>query len=151
MPALPVAAESAPGDLPLVEIDGNDLQSCALDEMVELGKPCGTEARLKAANNARLLVALEALREPFQLEHIPTRKRLDGGLSTAAEGALGIDLLFAAASRGFEDYRKHVVEMVVEGIPVKVLDIDGMILSKDTQRPEDIADRERLMRLKRRR
>ena len=105
----------------------------------------------KAVNNRKLLAALEALREPLRLAHMPTRKSLDGGVSTAAEGDLGIDLLFVAASRTFEDYREHIVEVEVDGVHVKMLDIDGMILSKDTARPEDVADRERLMRLKRRR
>ena len=105
----------------------------------------------KAANNGRLLAALEALRAPLNLERIPPRKSLDGGFSTAAEGDLGIDLLFVAASRTFEDYRKHIIEVVVDDVPVKLLDLDGMILSKDTGRPEDVADRERLLRLKRRR
>jgi hypothetical protein len=105
----------------------------------------------RAANNVKLLAALEALREPLNLDRIPARKSLDGGFSTAAEGDLGIDLLFVAASRTFEQYRKYVIELIVDDVPVKVLDLDGMILSKDTGRPEDVADRERLMRLKRRR
>jgi hypothetical protein len=105
----------------------------------------------KAANNRKLLAALEALRGPLHLEHFPTRESLAGGISTAAEGDLGIDLLFVAASRTFEDYRENIVEVVVDGVTVRLLDIDGMIMSKDTSRPEDLADRERLMRLKRRR
>ena len=44
-------------------------------------------------NNARLLKALAELREPLALDHIPEKKTLDGGLSTSAEGELGIDLL----------------------------------------------------------
>ncbi len=103
----------------------------------------------KPANNRKLLAALEALREPLHLEQIPARKSLDGGFSTAAEGDLGIDLLFVAASRTFEEYREHIIEVAVDDVRVKLLDIDGMIVSKDTGRPEDVADRERLMRLRR--
>lgn len=100
------------------------------------------------ANNKRLLAALEALRGALALEHVPERKTLDAGFSTSAEGVLGIDLLFVAASKTFDDYREHVVERTIEGVAVKMLDIDGMILSKQTDRPEDVADRQRLMRLK---
>jgi hypothetical protein len=100
------------------------------------------------ANNARLLAALKALGKSLRLDHVPAKKTLDGGFSTAAEGELGIDLLFVAASKTFEDYREHIVERVVQGVPVRVLDVDGMLMSKQTDRPEDIADRQRLQRLK---
>lgn len=100
------------------------------------------------ANNTRLLAALKALGTSIRLDHLPAKKTLDGGFSTAAEGELGIDLLFVAASKTFEDYREHIIERVVEGVAVRMLDIDGMLMSKQTNRPEDIADRQRLQRLK---
>ena len=99
-------------------------------------------------NNARLLKALAELREPLALDHIPEKKTLDGGLSTSAEGELGIDLLFVAASKTFDDYRGHIVIRELDGVPVRVLDVDGMLMSKQTDRPEDIPDRQRLLRLK---
>lgn len=100
------------------------------------------------ANNKRLLVALEALRASLAWEHIPEKKTLDAGFSTSEEGVVGIDLLFVAASKTFDAYRRHVVERMIDGVVVKMLDVDGMILSKQTDRPEDIADRQRLLRLK---
>ena len=63
-------------------------------------------------------------------------------------GELGIDLLYAAASRTFEEYRKHIVERSLDGVPVRVLDVDGMLMSKQTDRPEDLPDLQRLSRLK---
>jgi len=101
-----------------------------------------------ARNNARLLKALTALRTSLSLDVIPDKQTLDAGLSTSAEGELGIDLLYAAASRTFDDYRRHIVERELDGVPVKVLDIDGMLMSKQTDRPEDIPDLQRLSRLK---
>lgn len=101
-----------------------------------------------ARNNARLLEALEALRGELRLDHLPDRKALDAGFSTSAEGELGIDILFVAASKEFEDYRKHIVTREVDGVPVRMLDVDGMLLSKQTGRPEDIPDAQRLARLK---
>lgn len=99
-------------------------------------------------NNARLLKALEALRAPLALDRIPDERALETGVSTSAEGELGIDLLFVAASRSFDDYRKHIVARELEGVPVRILDVDGMLMSKDTGRPEDIPDLQRLARLK---
>jgi hypothetical protein len=99
-------------------------------------------------NNARLLKALAALRSRLSLEVMPDKRTLDAGFSTSAEGELGIDLLYVAASRSFEDYRKHIVERELEGVPVRILDVDGMLMSKQTDRPEDIPDLQRLSRLK---
>lgn len=101
-----------------------------------------------ARNNARLLKALAALRSTLSLDVMPDKKTLDAGFSTSAEGELGIDLLYAAASRTFDDYRRHIVERQLDGVPVKVLDVDGMLMSKQTDRPEDIPDLQRLSRLK---
>lgn len=99
-------------------------------------------------NNARLLKALSSLRVDLSLDQLPDKRALDAGFSTSAEGELGIDLLFVAASRTFEEYRKHIVTRELEGVPVKVLDVDGMLLSKQTGRPEDVPDLQRLLRLK---
>ncbi len=101
-----------------------------------------------ARNNARLLKALAALRPALSLDVVPDKKTLDAGFSTSAEGELGIDLLFVAASRTFDEYREHVITRELDGVPVKVLDVDGMLLSKQTGRPEDIPDLQRLSRLK---
>lgn len=101
-----------------------------------------------ARNNARLLKALVALRSSLSLDQLPDKKTLDAGFSTSAEGELGIDLLFVAASRTFDEYRKHIVTRELEGVPVNVLDVDGMLMSKQTDRPEDLPDLQRLSRLK---
>ena len=99
-------------------------------------------------NNARLIKALKALGTDLALDQIPDKKTLDAGFSTSAEGELGIDILFVAASKDFEAYRKHIVTRELEGVQVRVLDIDGMLMSKQTGRPEDIPDAQRLARLK---
>ena len=101
-----------------------------------------------ARNNARLLKALAALRSSLSLDQLPDKKTLDAGFSTSAEGELGIDLLFVAAARTFDDYRNHIVSRELDGVPVNVLDVDGMLMSKQTGRPEDLPDLQRLSRLK---
>jgi hypothetical protein len=101
-----------------------------------------------ARNNTRLLRALAALSSSLSLEVIPDKKTLDAGFSTSAEGELGIDLLYVAASKTFEDYRKHICTRELAGVSVKVLDVEGMLMSKQTDRPEDIPDLQRLSRLK---
>lgn len=102
-----------------------------------------------AANNSRLLKALAALGKQVRLDYLPEKRSLDRGFSTAAEGEIALDILFVAASKGFDDYRAHIEEREIDGMRIKVLDVDGMLESKETGRPEDIPDRMRLATLKR--
>jgi hypothetical protein len=101
-----------------------------------------------AANNQRLMTALGALGQKVRLDYLPQLEWLDQGFSTAAEGEIGLDILFVAAGHEFGDYRQYIETREINGVPVRVLNIDGMLLSKQTDRPEDIPDRNRLRRLK---
>lgn len=103
---------------------------------------------LDPANNARLMRAIKAISKQVRLDYLPKKEWLDKGYFTAAVGEIGIDILFVAASRKFGDYEKHIEEREIEGVRFKVLDIDGMLMSKETDRAEDIPDRKRLLRLK---
>lgn len=101
-----------------------------------------------ARNNARLLAALAALGRKLRLDFVPAKKSLDRGFSTAAEGEIALDILFVAASRRFEDYEPYIEEREIDGVRFKVLDVDGMLMSKETGREVDIPDRLRLRGLK---
>jgi hypothetical protein len=99
-------------------------------------------------NNARLMTAIEAISKKVRLDYLPQKEWLDRGYSTAAEGEIGIDIQFAAGSKEFGDYESHIEVREINGVKVSVLDIDGMLMSKETDRAEDIPDRKRLLRLK---
>jgi hypothetical protein len=101
------------------------------------------------ANNAKLMKALATIGKDLRLDHLPLKRTLDRGFSTAAEGEIAIDILFVAAAKSFEDYRPHIEEREIDGVRFRVLDVDGMLMSKETSRPEDIPDRMRLATLKR--
>jgi hypothetical protein len=101
------------------------------------------------ANNAKLMKALKAIGKQVRLDHVPEKRTLDRGFSTAAEGEIALDILFVAAAKGFEDYRPHIEVREIDGVRFRVLDVDGLLLSKETNRPEDIPDRMRLATLKR--
>ena len=73
---------------------------------------------------------------------------LDQGYSTALEGDLLIDLLFVASSKSFSDLRPHVLSVMLNGVPVITLDVDGLLLTKKTSRETDIPDRMKLRRLR---
>ena len=60
-----------------------------------------------------------------------------------------IDLLFAANGQTFESLLPHVRPIVVEGVPIATLDIEGLLKTKTDYRDKDRIDRDALMRLKR--
>jgi hypothetical protein len=73
---------------------------------------------------------------------------MDKGHSTALEAEIYIDLLYVAASRSFEELRKHTQTVMFNGVPVMTLDVDGMLKTKQTARESDLPDRLKLERLK---
>jgi hypothetical protein len=99
-------------------------------------------------NNAKLMAALDSLGKHYPFVHMPTKSSLDEGFSTAAEGEIAFDILFVAASRKFADYEQYIEEQEIDGVRFKVLNVDGMLMSKETDRPEDVPDRTRLLSLK---
>jgi len=100
------------------------------------------------ANNRRLMEALKTVPDLRAAVQTIKRKWLDEGYSTAIEGNISVDLLFVAADRSFDDLRKHVRALDYGGVPILTLDIDGMLITKDTTRESDRADRLKLQRLK---
>jgi hypothetical protein len=61
-----------------------------------------------------------------------------------------VDLLFAANGETFESVQPFVREIVVEAVPVRVLNIDGLLRTKTDYREKDILDRQVLTRIKER-
>lgn len=99
-------------------------------------------------NNARLLAALEAIPESQSAAVTIKKEWLDKGFSTAAEDEICIDLLFVAAEKSFEDLRQHIQVVLYDGVPVTTLDVDGLLITKNTNRESDIPDRSKLQRLR---
>jgi hypothetical protein len=100
------------------------------------------------SNNARLLRALESMPQSVGAMEGLRLEWMDKGFSTAMEGEICIDLLYVAASKSFDELRKHVKSVLFNGLRVTTLDVDGMLLTKQTTRASDIPDRNKLERLK---
>lgn len=100
------------------------------------------------ANNSRLLRALESMPQNAEALAQLQPEWMDKGHSTALEGEIYIDLLYVAASKSFEELRQHIQTVVLHGIPLVTLDVDGMLHTKRTTRASDIPDRLKLERLK---
>lgn len=59
-----------------------------------------------------------------------------------------IDLLFAANGHSYESLQDHVQVLMLEGVAVRTLDIEGLLKTKTDYRDKDRIDREALLRLK---
>ena len=57
-----------------------------------------------------------------------------------------VDVLPSVAGVSFEELETHAVAIEVSGIALRVLDLEGLLLTKQGVRPKDIADREILTR-----
>ena len=99
-------------------------------------------------NNARLLQALASIPGSAEALGMLRLEWMDKGHSTALEGEIDVDLLYVAADQTFESLKAHVQTVIFEGLPVVTLDVDGMLLTKQTSREADIPDRLKLERLR---
>ena len=61
-----------------------------------------------------------------------------------------VDLLFAANGETYESVRPFVREIVVEDVPIRVLNIDGLLRTKTDYREKDLLDRQVLGRIRQR-
>ena len=59
-----------------------------------------------------------------------------------------IDLLFAANGQTYESLQDNVSTLLIDGVAVRTLDIEGLLKTKTDCRPKDQIDREVLQRLK---
>lgn len=103
---------------------------------------------VNAENNARLLKALASIPGNAGALGSLRREWMDKGHSTALEGEIYVDLLYVAADQTFESLKAHIQTVIFEGLSVVTLDVDGMLLTKQTSRETDIPDRLKLERLR---
>ncbi len=61
---------------------------------------------------------------------------------------LRIDLLFAANGETYDSVQPFVRELMVENVPVRVLNIDGLLRTKTDYRDKDLIDKRVLLRIK---
>ena len=59
-----------------------------------------------------------------------------------------IDLLFAANGETYETVQPYVRELTIDGVPIRVLNIDGLIRTKTDYREKDLLDKQVLLRIK---
>lgn len=60
-----------------------------------------------------------------------------------------VDLLFSANGQTYESVQPFIREVSVENVLIRVLDIDGLLLTKTDYREKDVLDKQMLSRIKR--
>ncbi len=104
--------------------------------------------RATRANGARVKRALAFL---------PSSEELDPDWFEPAAGEpenirvaddLLVDLLFAANGETYESVQPFVREIVIENVPIRVLNIDGLLRTKTDYREKDLLDKRVLTRIK---
>lgn len=59
-----------------------------------------------------------------------------------------VDLLFSANGETYDSVQPYVRELIIDGTPVRVLNIDGLIKTKTDYREKDLLDKQVLTRIK---
>jgi hypothetical protein len=106
--------------------------------------------RASRANGEKIIRALNFLASSAELKPEWFAPGADGTMENirVADDLL-VDLLFAANGRTYESVQQHVRELEIEGIRVRVLNIDGLLETKTDYREKDVLDKRVLMQIKR--
>jgi predicted nucleotidyltransferase len=57
-----------------------------------------------------------------------------------------VDVLPSAAGHTWEELKSHVTRIEIDGVRVRVLDLEGLLKTKEVPRPKDQADAEAIRR-----
>jgi hypothetical protein len=99
-------------------------------------------------NGERIIRALSFLPSCAELEpqwFVPDPGGTVENIRVADE--LLLDLLFAANGHEYESVLEHVRELEIDGVPIRVLNIDGLLKTKTDYREKDILDKQVLERI----
>lgn len=98
-------------------------------------------------NGARVKRALDFLASARDLDPAWFEAQGDEVENIRVADDLIVDLLFAANGETYESVQPYVREVVVEGVPIRLLNIDGLLRTKTKTREKDILDRRMLERI----
>ncbi len=100
-------------------------------------------------NGERIIRALDFLPSSAELDPTWFEPHAEGEVENIrVADDLIVDLLFAANGQTLKDLEPYVVDFDLDGIAVKVLNIDGLLRSKTDYREKDILDKAVLRRLR---
>ena len=100
-------------------------------------------------NGEKIIRALDFLESAKELEagwFAPAAEGIPENIRVADE--LLIDLLFSANGETYESVQPHVRELMIDGTPVRALNIDGLMKTKTDYREKDLLDKRMLARIR---
>ena len=100
-------------------------------------------------NGEKIIRALRFLKSSKDLDADWFVPSADGNVENirVADDLL-IDLLFVANGETYESIQPHIRELMIEGTPVRVLNIHGLIKTKTDYREKDLLDKRVLARIR---
>jgi predicted nucleotidyltransferase len=101
-----------------------------------------------AANSRRWIVALARLPDGAarELEMDPDVFAAQRRYAIRVNDEITVDILPGAAGYTWEQLQPHITEVVIDDARVKVLDLEGLLKTKEVPRPKDQADAEAIRR-----
>jgi len=101
-----------------------------------------------AANSRRWIVALSRLPDGAarELEAAPDVFAAQKRYAIRVNDEFTVDVLPGAAGHAWEELKPHITRIEIDGVGVKVLDLEGLLKTKQVPRPKDQADAEAIKR-----
>lgn len=124
-------------------------QAVRLNGYVRATEDIGVLVKASRDNGERIIRALDFLKSSEELNADWFLPPDDGTVENirVADDLL-IDLLFSANGETYESVQPHIRELTIEGTPIRVLNIDGLIKTKTDYREKDLLDKRVLARIK---
>lgn len=99
-------------------------------------------------NGERVKRAMSFLESSRELDPAWFEPQSDEVENIRVADELIVDLLFAANRETYESMQPFVRELLVEGVSIRVLNIDGLLRTKTDYREKDVLDKQVLRRIR---
>jgi hypothetical protein len=95
-----------------------------------------------AANSRRWIVALAKLPDGAakELQSDPDVFAAQRNYAIRINDEITVDVLPAAAGKTWDELQQHIVTLDIDGVPLRVLNLEGLLETKRGLRPKDQAD-----------
>ena len=124
-------------------------QAVRLNGFVRATEDVDVLLRPGRANGEKIIRALSFLQASSELDISWFDTLPDGEVENIrVADTLLVDLLFAANGQTLESLASHIVQIDIEGVTVRLLDIDGLLKTKTDYREKDVLDKSVLTRLR---
>ena len=98
-------------------------------------------------NGERVIKALDFLSSASELKASWFASDKDEAENIRVADDLLIDLLFAANGETYDSLQLHVRKLIVDGVEIQTLDIEGLLKTKTNYREKDLLDRQALLKI----